>query len=288
LLLVFYGNNILDSPGALAYDDFNFWEWARLIFPEENIGKRLVGMLGAFVDESGTHTGGTYGPSTVVCIAGVIAEVDQWGKFRVEWKEALSKHNLGQFHMSEFSARPRRKPFEAMTDAEADILYFQRLLPIINVRVRAGILGIFPIDSYKVVIESGLKANAGKPYTACTAIFLRALREWAEEYGIKERIAFVFDRNREYYNEMRVAFEKAAIDPNYPGNYLLGNISSDDKRINTPLQAADILAHEAYRFWRFKLKDKSAVARLEAEKLLPGRIRGFCLERENLKTIMGV
>jgi hypothetical protein len=239
-------------------------------------------MLTCYCDESGTHTGGTYGPSTVVCIAGAIAPVEQWELLAKEWREALDKHGIDCFHMTEFATRPRRKPFEALTDAEANLLFFDRLVPLINNRVHVGFGVAFPIAAYNAVAaDLSFVELVGSPYEACTALFVNRVGEWAKQRKETEPIAFVFDQNADHYPAMRASFEFSKNDPSYPFANLLGSIVSDSRRRMLPLQVADILAYQTYRYTRSVLQGRPRVRR-ELNAILPGRFRILEIEEETL------
>lgn len=68
-------------------------------FPK-NAGERLIAMLRAYFDDSGTHTGGGRGSSPVVVVGGIIATDDQHDKLKETWDSRLKPYNLPHFHMT--------------------------------------------------------------------------------------------------------------------------------------------------------------------------------------------
>jgi hypothetical protein len=92
--------------------------------------ERLIAMLAAYFDESGTHQG-----SGFITMAGYISPVGDWKRFQTQWTKTLLRAGLAPsvpFHMADLVAR--RPPFD-WPDRKRDAV----LKNLIGIPARAGL-----------------------------------------------------------------------------------------------------------------------------------------------------
>lgn len=201
-------------------------------------------MLRGYFDDSGTHTGGTTGPSRIVVVAGFLADDQQWDRFNDTWLDILRRYSLPYFHMAAFEAG--RQQYEGMTDSDRATLLDQ-LLRTISVRQRVPVASGVVTSDYDSVLTDWEKRRYGKPYSFASQIAWMGIRVWADQRGYDEPIPFVFEDGTLHKGQVMWAFDKTETRPTLRRLYRLHSLKWGDKTSFPPLQAADILAYTVYR-----------------------------------------
>src|SRR5271157_534723 len=65
----------------------------------------------------------------------------------------------------------------------------------------------------------------------------------------KDKIAFFFDRQREFQGRAKELYDALLKSPDFPCHNRLGPLTFDSKENSIPLQAIDLFAYEAYRYF---------------------------------------
>ncbi len=202
-------------------------------------------MLTAYFDDSGTHT-----DSDVVLWSGLFGNHYQWEHFDKLWTEKLrnpspGKEPLQRFHMANCMA------------GDGEFLGWSRLATkflvheLVDIILRCGLYSDGAAISRKdwdELVTGNLRGALGdaEGYSMRSA-FVRASK-WARALGSNE-LAFVFDRRQERKNEgqriYRLFEEFSKIEPSAvnPVSFTFAN----SYRL-LPLQGADLLAWEQYRY----------------------------------------
>lgn len=176
-----------------------------------------------------------------MCVAGYVSTRQRWKKFGREWEELLREEGISAFHRTDLESL--QKEFKGWT-AERRDRAVRRAQKIIKRWALAGVAVGFPFDLYERIIHTPeLRKRFAKPYALCTMRCIIALSEWASEDGYRDPIDYVFDRGDEGRGQVIDAFRVSDRE-----KYLLGTCRFEDKKKFVPLQAADILAYEVYRF----------------------------------------
>lgn len=123
--------------------------------------------------------GAQHDPGNLI-VAGVIASEDQWKKFEGNWKAALDREHIAEFHFTDFKAsqgdfkgwkndEPRRRTFVA------------DLLHVIQNHIEGwSVVGIRPSTFHEVNRQYNLSVVGG-PFLLCACGTREYARQWMDE-----------------------------------------------------------------------------------------------------------
>lgn len=232
-------------------------------------------MLEAYFDESGTHS-----ESPIICMAGFISTTEQWNHFSRNWQERLDKEGIHCFHMTDFENR--RGPFKEMGKSQGNLL-IESLIRIIKIRVKYLFAIAFSKTDFEEVVGDNYLRAVGTEWTFCAMTCMALLRDWADKRAEKDPIAFYFEQGARHSNALKAAHTKAQKDKEFVSRMNLGTFTLGDRRHLQPLQAADILAYEAYKHRYNKLKRPELPMRKSLEALLDIPHTDFFAEKKTLE-----
>jgi len=196
--------------------------------------------LHAYFDESGTHA-----DSDAVTVAGYISTAEQWELYTRDWTAALAEWRLTTFHMTDFANGVG--PFRFWTEEERRFR-FARLIRIINDHVIASVGIAVPMRAFDQIFPKPAKRFIGGAYgLAATCCFMDSARILASSYP-SARIAYVFEAGAPGVGEVSKVFRWNYNDRGQRPKYKLLSLEFADKTV-LPLQAADILAYELYKYF---------------------------------------
>jgi Protein of unknown function (DUF3800) len=235
---------------------------SQLVFPL-NARERVMCMLAAYFDESGTHAG-----SPVICMSGYVAGVEQWIDFSRNWQDVLKpyseKYGIDCFHMTDFEAR--QPPFDKLGKHER-INLIESLIRIINSRIQYGVgVGFLQADFDRAF--KGMEDMVCGAWGLCASICLTVLHSWADLKSYDEPFAYIFEQGARHSGAFKAAYDKSQIEAKAGKEYRLGSFTLDDRRRALPLQAADILAYEAYKYNYNLIHNPHIAVRKSLDKLL--------------------
>jgi hypothetical protein len=227
----------------------------RVLLPRNHPDGRLA-MLAAYFDDSGTHTGGKWGPSKVVVVAGIFGTEWQLDSLDRAWRRHLDrplcgrKERLSRFHMVDCQAS--QGEFTGWTRTETDYFCHQLATAIIESHIGGYGIAIARKD-WDSLIKGDLRRVMGDAEGyAISQCFVRGLR-WARDETFDPQMTFVFDKRiPEIERRGRTvgdAFQKQSKNPAIVGTAFLSS------QAITPLQAADMIAWEVYHHALDILKD---------------------------------
>lgn len=217
-------------------------------------------MLQVYFDESGTHS-----ESPIICMAGYISTVEQWTHFSRNWQERIDKEGIDCFHMTDFENR--RGPFKGMSKAKGNLL-IESLIKIINVRVRYLFALAFAKADFDDVVGDKYIRTVGTEWTFCAMACMAFIRQWADQRAEKDPINFFFEQGARHSKALLAAHTKASKNKEFVSSMNLGTFTLGNRRNLPPLQAADILAYEAYKYRFNQLKRPELPMRKSLEALL--------------------
>jgi hypothetical protein len=227
-------------------------------------------MLTAYFDDSGTHP-----ESDVVLWYGLFGNNFQWEHFDRLWAAKLEEPSPGKpplrrFHMAECQAADGE--FLGWNLTATDFLVHELGAIILQCGLWADGV-VIPRRHWDELITNDLRTVLGdaEGYSLRIA-FVRATK-WARQNGGGDKIAFVFDRRKEKEAEGKRIFQLfehlAQIEPNAVKPTSLGFSDSAGTR---PLQAADMVAWEMYRYSLDYIKNASPhEGRKQLRRLWQGR-----------------
>ncbi len=194
-----------------------------------------------YFDDSGTHT-----ESKVAVAAAYIAAESQWGNFKVDWERARREESFEAFHRADFESG--QGEFENWSSSKKERV-IGRLVRIIETHTLAGRATALIKSDYDETISGRLREKlGGYHYTFAVKDCFSFIQKWRRDCGITEPMQMIFDRTGKGRGEIERFFDEAI---EWGENETFGIVkdgySFRDKKESTPIQAADILAWEAYK-----------------------------------------
>ncbi|HEU0049152.1 MAG: hypothetical protein DMG97_14435 [Acidobacteria bacterium] len=221
----------------------------------QSIGTKRFVMIRAYMDDSGTHVDSPY-----CLVAGYWGGHGQWVKFEREWKKVLDKYKVPEFHAKTYWARDDKQerigPYKGWDDVRRKNFLFSLLTVIGNHKIYPFAHGVsrsewnkqIPTERQVFCGSSGrLQAPDNPMYMAFTTCILRTIRHCHP--GVV--MHFVLDSHRNTdawaticYGELKHSMSNE----DHAGARSLGDLTFADSKCALPLQAADLLAYEAYKY----------------------------------------
>jgi hypothetical protein len=215
-------------------------------------------------DDSGTHSNSSW------CVmAGYFGSERHWNRFDYNWRKVLDAEGLEEFHANRFWAAVSGSnvPEYRGWDKERANKFIARFLKVIQ-----GAQRIFPFSCAVLMEEwqklsqderayltggaqdqEGKIVTPGAPNKPYFLPFLTVISTALDYCNAGHVMHFSFDQSRDfsgyarqYFNEIRTW--------NLPKYERMGDISFVDSEKSTPVQAADLLAFETYRYGLARLK----------------------------------
>jgi hypothetical protein len=196
-------------------------------------GPRLLTMLAAYYDESGTD-----GHSRSVVVAAYVSTVSQWERFQREWQGALSAEQVTVFHMKDFAHR--RGEFRGWEEPRRRLL--QKLLVTIGIRTQYRVATALNLDDYQAVFQTDIS-----PYAFCVVDTLKRVGRWVNRYAPDDRVAHFFERGTGHGREITSGIDAILDDSRNARRYRIDSYTFARKELS-PLQAADLFAYEARKY----------------------------------------
>lgn len=207
--------------------------------------ERLIVVLRAYLDASGIDK-----DQTALAVAGWVASSAKWHQFERDWKAFLKARKLKRWHHSHFHSR--KEEYHGWSDAEWQSAYGD-LVDILG-RFQLFGVGVSLIkQDYEDLRRTGRWMMGSRPYDfcldECLAFLIHRLHEIPKDEGI------VIYNDKDGFDHIGTALA------NWHTRYLAANEYADDPDrpvsiltgLNTqyvPLQAADVLANETFRYMR--------------------------------------
>lgn len=216
--------------------------------------ERYLLMLTAYLDESHDEK-----QEHVFIVAGFLAPARDWNCLWGAWDRALVEEDIPEVHWAELVGGHGKTFGEMAEDRRLEIQ--RRFIEIILSHRIAGFacgLEMEPYRPFRNLLGNlrrflpGSKWSGKLPepyYLPFQAVIEEMATYWQlQPLPDTERIGFVFDRNRAVQGRAEGLFESMKGWP-VPLAKRLGEIAFAERIRTKPLQAADIFAYEAYRYY---------------------------------------
>ena len=216
-------------------------------------------MLKAYLDASGTDP-----TKDVIVVGGWIATGDRWAEFELQWHTFLVDcfgHNGGRWHHTDFHSH--RKNYEAWDNQKRERARTE-LCRIIGALKPIGIGAALRKSDYNELWQAGRWestdrwSTGGDPYPLCMDECLEVLVHRIHQHPRDEGVQMIVDTDEKRGLSRRISdWHKKYLSSNDhardPGRKIDFDHGSD--RDHLPLQAADVLVNETYRYMRNKYQD---------------------------------
>ena len=222
--------------------------------PPKTGAERFV-MIRVYMDDSGTHSGSPY-----CLIAGYWGGHGQWLKFEREWQKVLTAYNVPEFHAKIYWARDAKKervgPYKGWSEDRRREVLFSLLNVIGKHKVYPFAHGVSRsewnkqsrLERQNYCGSNGrLQAPDNPMYMAFTTCILRTIRHCHP--GVM--MNFVLDSNKNSDPWAAISYGELKSFMSREGRAearKLGDLTFAFSDRALPLQAADLLAYEAYKY----------------------------------------
>jgi hypothetical protein len=172
--------------------------------------------------------------SAAVCVAGFVAEAQQWLAFERNWQDVLLRFDAPPLHMRRFAHSI--KEFSSWKgDEKRRSDFVKALISVIKLRVRHSFASAVVMKDYNEIATRFAIRESFSPFalTGCTCI--SKVRRWARKWAIDENsIKYVFeDGDKDKTDLFRCADKHFGVSPIFL-----------KKGETVAFQAADLLAYE--------------------------------------------
>lgn len=215
-------------------------EWLRALAPN---GARVLIMLHAYIDDSGTHD-----DAEVVTMGAFIAPVADWTAFEFDWCAILDREPLRSFHMSDCEAG--RNPYFWDWPRRAALIHDLRHI-IIRYQMLGTALSISRKDWDELVVGK-VREDFGSSIEFAFGGAIGQLVLYLRQLWPTQKLAIVVDDQKQRKEDLqRIAGNYRDLKVLYPEIESLAFASMQNC---VPLQAADMIAWESYRYAQEWLK----------------------------------
>jgi Protein of unknown function (DUF3800) len=205
-------------------------------------GRRNLMALTAYVDDSGSG-----GDSRYYILGGYLSAVPEWESFTQEWcAELKAKPAIDYFKSVE--AESMTGQFASFYRREIKGYKINQLLAVIQRHVFQCVTSTLLVSDYDAIARGRVLPEFDNPYYFCFMGTVPTFALYDQIFGGCEVIDFVFDRQLGLEAKAReIFYDQLKTIPKFAGQ--IGNIDYRDDKEFPPLQAADLAAWHARRYW---------------------------------------
>jgi len=213
-------------------------------------GEKVIVMLEAYLDESGTHKG-----SPIVVVAGWLGDRKVWKSFIKEWNSHLRAAGISHFHAKDPKCESLKKPL---------------IKAILKRNLLGVVCSVAPLE-FQNNASDRYKSKLGNTYSACAYICSGLISKITKKTG--HDVALVFEAGQPNGNSIHETITAIMEDTDISRHRFASiDFLSKDHPGAIPLQAADFLAHviangETEWIRQFKESGRLYPVRMSAEKL---------------------
>ena len=204
-----------------------------------------MALLRAYFDESGVH-----GPAKITGVAGYIGPAEEWDALQSEWDSELLRFTQDSGHIIEaFHAYDCENGQEFWFGIQKEIreAYYLKLAQVIAKYSRIVGVGILvENNSWNRIASAEFKERFKSPYQMCAEMCLQQVAGYSQNRAKNTPVSLIFAEHPMYTDHIDEVFRI------YMRNKLWANVNSlsfSSPRQCSPLQCADMLSYEGYRYW---------------------------------------
>jgi hypothetical protein len=211
-----------------------------------------VANLAVYFDDSGTHQ-----DSAIVVAGGYVTSVETWMAFSTSWQQFLADetalpvnpHGLRVFHMTDFesSALDPHSPFHGWSKERKGV-FMAKATALINSIAGPGrgcgiIVGVVVADLRRMLQFE----RPTRPYSFALLEAMKCVERWANENNQRDPILYYFDKVTDHARETMALMRDVDRDLELSTRFRYVSWSWSSKERDPALQAADVLAYEAWK-----------------------------------------
>ncbi len=196
---------------------------------------RPILMLTFYADDAGKKDDHDY-----IVVAGYIGLVAQWERFCTDWRLALARSGLPEFHASDFfTGSGIFAGWENKKRAGERKQLLTTLAQIVNDYALQSFSCIIDISGWLKANEDYLLDEAGfSPYPLGGRTVVQRVREWCPQFGHDPtRVEYIFDQGSDDWGKLKTVLKV---------DFGVDALERDRRKVR-PLQAADWIAYEEFR-----------------------------------------
>lgn len=183
-------------------------------------------------------------------VAGFCGPLDRWANFERYWKGTMRELRITDIGLHASKCANGAKPYHRMSRERRDDIQHRLIVDIAASRLM-GFVAAIDMPAFRAR-QATLQALYGKhdmkyavPHVYAMQDCVLIMTEVTE--FVTDRIAFVFDRNKEFGGRAREWYQRDVKRPLMEYHTRLGSFTDDDRLNAVGLQAADLLAYSAFR-----------------------------------------
>ncbi len=209
-------------------------EMGRLVHARA-VNRPLMAMLVAYLDESSDEK-----KARAFAIGGFVAHDSEWERLELLWIDAT--HGLKAFHASDCETGHGEFSEEKGWDHAKRAGLFKKLVSLINQHNLYGFASALLVEDFRAVYP---EAHTSHLYHLCFQHCILGIAKWAA--AADEPVAFFFDQNREVSRQAQDVYNGYLNDLDFKERKYLESLTFASKEKFICLQAADLLAREAFK-----------------------------------------
>lgn len=196
----------------------------------------MTGNFTLYCDESYSHPP----EPRAYTVGGYLSTDVQWKKFRKEWRRILEPDGITYFHMVDFQAC--KPPYDSWSK-EKRIKFLASLHEVIHARTLLSFVTTADLADFEE-LTAEQKGELVNPHIFAAKNCMKAVGFWAAKNIINHPvIAYIFEQSPQDRKLKKLFTETLSDEDRW--FFRMASLTVADKRIVSPLQAADMLAYEA-------------------------------------------
>jgi hypothetical protein len=238
----------------------------------------VVLMLVAYFDESGTTD-----RDDVALIGGLVADLEYWRELEAPWKAILNRFGIGCYHAVD--CEHRNGEFEPSERPIREAITVGLTNELCKVPFQGFVSAVYRED-YRFSPAEIRRRTMNDPLYLAFELCLQQISSYSISFADSEKIDLIFARHNDYQENER------AIHTNYLRQAStwgrgIGSIEFGDPAESVPLQAADLISYESYRYYCGQRRKPVPPRRL-AWKYIEQADRGMSLIIHDLESLQNI